>query len=178
MTEESLLLEKSRQGDQQAYRRLYELHVDALYRFLRQFSKDHNEVEEWVQRTFIKAFHRIDSFAERSRFSTWIFGIGINEMRADRRRGAILPFEPVESAHSIPGDDSADHFHWQDLMKSWVNELDEAKRAVFLLSEVEGYSHAEIGEMLGIQESTSRTILTRAKQSLRKKWEQERREAG
>jgi RNA polymerase sigma factor (sigma-70 family) len=59
------------------------------------------------------------------------------------------------------------------LMKTWMDELDETKRAVFILYEVEGYSHAEIGSMLGIAESSSRTLLARAKRFLQQQWNKE-----
>ncbi|HLA69470.1 MAG TPA: sigma-70 family RNA polymerase sigma factor [Bacteroidota bacterium] len=178
MNDETVLVQRSRTGDHQAFRILYETHVDSLYRFLKQFTGDHHDVEEWVQRTFIKAYERLDSFQEHSRFSTWIFSIGLNEMRSDRRRATILQFEPVDNDAPIPLDDAADRFHWDELMRGWLSQLDEVKRAVFLLYEVEGYSHAEIAGMLRIQESTSRTILTRTKQWLRDQWKQERREVG
>ena len=58
-------------------------------------------------------------------------------------------------------------------MRTWLEDLDETKRTVFLLYEVEGYSHAEIASMLEIGESTSRTILSRAKQYLKTKWQNE-----
>jgi len=178
MNDEPSLIERTRAGDHEAFRVLYETHVDSLYRFLRQFSKDPHRVEEWVQRTFIKAFERLGSFHGRSKFSSWIFSIGLNEMRSDVRRAAILQFEPVETGADIPLDDTADEFQWNDLMKGWLAQLDEVKRAVFLLHEVEGYNHGEISGLLNIQESTSRTILTRTRQWLRDQWKRERKEAG
>lgn len=56
-------------------------------------------------------------------------------------------------------------------MKVFLDQLDETKRIVFILYEVEGYSHAEIASMLGFGESTSRTVLSRTKQFLKKQWE-------
>lgn len=156
------------------FRALYDAHVDNLYRFLRQFSRDDHEAEEWVQRTFIKAYERIGSFDGRSKVSTWLFAIGLNEMRSDKRRAAILAFEPIEDAQTVSPDDHAETFQWEDLMKGWLSQLNEMKRAVFLLAEVEGYSHAEIAELLNIKESTSRTILTRTKQWLRNQWNNDR----
>ena len=175
MTDELELLRRIKEGDHSSFRKLYDTHVNSLYRFLRQFSRDGHEAEEWVQRTFIKAYERIGSFDGHSRFSTWLFAIGLNEMRSDRRRATILAFEPVEEALSIRGSRGEDEFQWEDLMREWLSRLDELKRAVFLLSEVEGYSHAEIAGMLNIKESYSRAILTRTKQWLRDQWNEERR---
>jgi RNA polymerase sigma-70 factor (ECF subfamily) len=179
MTDETELIRRIRAGDHGAFRVLYDTHVDALYRFLKQFTGDRHDVEEWVQRAFIRAYERFDTFQEHSRFSTWLFSIGLNEMRSDRRRSMILQFEPMDKTDAaVPLDDAAEQFQWDELMRGWLLQLDEVKRAVFLLYEVEGYSHSEIAGMLGIQESTSRTILTRTKQWLREQWKQERREVG
>lgn len=58
-------------------------------------------------------------------------------------------------------------------MKTLLGELDEHRRMVFLLYEVEGYSHFEIAEMLSVNESTSRTIFVRAKRELKELWKKE-----
>ena len=174
MTDDLILVRRIQTGDHSLFRTLYDAYVDSLYRFLRQFSRDNHEAEEWVQRTFIKAYERIGSFDGRSKVSTWLFAIGLNEMRSDRRRAAILAFEPVDDAQTVSPDDHAEQFQWEDLMKGWLSQLDEMKRAVFLLAEVEGYSHAEIAELLNIKESTSRTILTRTRQWLRNQWNNDR----
>ena len=178
MNDESVLIQRSLEGDERAYRALYENHVGSLYRFLTQFSRDRHEVEEWVQRSFIKAFLRLESFRSGSRFATWLFSIGINEMKADGRRKNIFPLEGLEDAGTPVAENREDQFHWDELMKSWLAKLDDQKRAVFVLHEVEGYSHAEIADILGIGESSSRTILTRTRHWLRDRWNDERKEAG
>ena len=178
MTDELSLLLRIKEGDHASFRTIYDTHVVNLYRFLRQFSRNDHEAEEWVQRTFIKAYERIDSFDGHSRFSTCLFAIGLNEMRSDRRRAAILPLEPVDEDFAAVQNPAEDQFEWDDLMQGWLSELDEAKRAVFLLAEVEGYSHAEIAGMLKIKESTSRTILTRTKRWLRNQWCRNERRTG
>lgn len=177
LMEESTLVARAGKGDHQAFRTLYERHVDALYRFLKQFSGDRQEVEDWVQRSFIRAFRSLDRFQGRSRFGTWLFAIGLNEMRTDKRKaGMVLMDGPPDEAWETV--DSADAFEWDDLMRNLLSRLDENKRAVFLLYEIEGFSHAEIAEMLGIGESASRTILARTKHALREQWNRERKAAG
>lgn len=173
MTDESFLISRIREGDTRAYRQLYDRHVDGLYRFLKQFSRNRQQVEDWVQRSFIKAFDSLDRFAGRSRFSTWLFTIGLNEMRTDRRR---IPVIPIEEAPPQPQetDDPHDRFHWDDMMRTWLDEMDDVKRSVFLLHEVEGFSHAEIAGMLQIHESASRTILSRTRAFLQEQWNKER----
>ncbi len=177
MTDERELIGRAREGDERAFRELYDRHVDALYRFLKQYSDDSFCVEDWVQRAFIQAFQAIDSFRSSSKFSTWLFTIGLNEMRSDARRKNIVAFDSRELESWDGREEEQGDFLWVDAMKGWIRELDETKRSVFLLYEVEGYTHGEVGEMLGITESTSRALLCRAKQILRSKAQsQEKRE--
>lgn len=167
-------IEQSRHGDHRAFRSLYDLHVIGLYRFLAQFSGASSDVEEWVQRTFVRAFEHLSDFESRSTFATWLFRIGINEMRTDLRRRKILPFESVEQAASSMGDDESERLPWSETLRTALNRLDDVKRSVFILYEVEGFSHREIAEMLSIEESHSRTILARTKSLLRAGLSQER----
>jgi RNA polymerase sigma-70 factor, ECF subfamily len=162
----------AKSGNQKAFRVLYEQNVTALFRFLKQFSQMDGEVDEWVQRAFIKAFQHLDSFDERSKFSSWLFRLAINEMKMDRRRAQIVPFESIDKLDDLTElhDPS---FEWHHTMKAWMSELDETKRMVFILYEVEGYSHAEIASTLGLAESSSRTILVRAKRILQDRWNKE-----
>jgi RNA polymerase sigma-70 factor (ECF subfamily) len=164
------LIQKARTGDQRAFRQLYDRNVVPLYRFLRQFAVSTAETEEWVQRTFIKAFGSLDAFRGDSKFSSWIIRIGINEMRMDKRKHSFA--EPMENGFDISAVDDQS-FEWEHSMTQWLHDLGELQRMVFVLYEVEGFSHAEIAGMLEIGESTSRTLLSRAKHYLRKCWSKE-----
>lgn len=172
MQEETIWIAEAKEGNQKAFRELYDANVSPLFRFLKQFGSDTDQVEEWVQRAFIKAFSHLDSFDGRSRFSSWLFRLALNEMRMDWRRRRIVAFVPVDDERGDLAHE-ADPFEWKQLMKTWMDELDETKRAVFILYEVEGYSHAEIASMLGIAESSSRTLLVRAKRILQDRWKKE-----
>lgn len=165
--DESAAIAQIRNGEVHAYKALYDANVDLLFRFLKQFRKNDSDVQELVQRTFIKAYEGLASFHNRSTFKTWLFQIALNEMRSDARRREIIPFvEPDQIDESLSINDS-ETLVWNLTMRTLFEQLDETKRAVFILYEVEGYSHAEIAEMLRVGESTSRTILARTKQWLR-----------
>ena len=92
MQEETIWIDETKEGDQIPFRELYDANVSRLFRFLKQFGSDTDQVEEWVQRAFIKAFAHLDSFDGRSRFSSWLFRLARNEMRMDWRRGQIVAF--------------------------------------------------------------------------------------
>lgn len=167
MTDDTALIGRAARGEERAFRELYDRHVEGLYRFLRQYSEDGTQVEEWVQRSFIRAFGAIGTFRGSARFSTWLLTIGLNEMRSDARRPALVTFDSAELDAYDGRDEGPDDFLFVEAMRRSIRRLDDAKRTVFLLYEVEGYAHAEIATMLGITEGTSRALLSRAKQRLR-----------
>lgn len=164
--EESALISRVRSGETEAFKLLYDVNVDLLYRFLKQFKKSDSEVQELVQRSFIRAYEGLGQFSGRSKFKTWLFQIALNELRSDARRNSIIPFVVMDDIDESFSDDG-ESLEWNSTLKTLFDELDETKRAVFILYEVEGYSHMEIAAMLQIGESASRTILTRTKQWLR-----------
>lgn len=163
---DSVLIEQALNGNQQAYRELYEKHADHLFCFLMQFSQDRQLVADWVQQSFIKAFTKLKTFEGKSQFRTWLFSIGINEMRSALRKTRKLTKIEMSENVSDLFIQKRDLDNWMSV-KSAIRELDHNKRLVFLLHEVEGYSHREIADMLGVGESTSRTILSRTKMILR-----------
>ena len=65
---ETLVIHRAQTGDQKAFKILYDAYVISLFRFLKQFSKDSDEVEEWVQRAFIKAFEYVQRFVKKHDF--------------------------------------------------------------------------------------------------------------
>ena len=165
-TEEIKLINQAINGDQNAYRILYDHHIDGLFAFLNQFSKDRDLVRDWTQRAFIKAFNKLSTFKFNARFKSWLFTIGLNEMRSDMR----VPIKFVEL-----NDNELDHADEEDidpvlweLAKEAIRDLDPKKKMILLLHVAEGYSHSEIAEMLSIKEGTSRIILHRTKEELRK----------
>lgn len=122
--------------------------------------------EEWTQRAFIKAFKRIDQFNGKSAFKTWLFKIGLNEMRSDLR--SKWQFEEYDAQlHTEKEEVETPIDDWMSARIA-INALPSDQRMIFLLYEIEGYPHKEIADMLGISESYSRVILTRAKKDLKK----------
>jgi RNA polymerase sigma factor (sigma-70 family) len=168
---EKRLISKIKSGNSRAYKKLYDENVNPLFRFMMQFSKDQDSVADWVQRAFINAYNNINSFSGKSKFSTWLFSIAINEMKIDLRRKSsknTLRFD--ENTENLGTFDQINDFEWKQEMKHILSELDENKRLVFILFEIEGYNHNEISDMLEISSANSRTTLSRAKQILKENW--------
>jgi len=158
---------RAQNGDEAAFKKIFEAHANELFRFLNQFSDRRDQVQDWVQTAFYKAFKNLDQFDGRSRFKTWLWRIGINEMKMTKRLSIqYTEFEDISSikepAKKIPTESII-------TMRNEIDKLPDQKKMVLILYEVEGYSHKEIADMLNVGESTSRTILSRTKKELRKK---------
>lgn len=159
------LIDLALDGSQAAYRMLYDKHVDSLFRFVQQFRNTRSDTADLVQQSFIKCFTKLHAFQKQSSFKTWLFGIAVREMQMDWRTWKDRIFEEIDEDQLLPNEDE-DKLVTADIFKQ-VHKLDEQKKMVFLLFEVEGYSHKEISELLEIKESHCRTVLTRAKIELR-----------
>ena len=162
-------IQRAKAGDPDAFRILYEGHVGRIYALCLRLAGDPGKAEELVQDTFIRAWEKLPGFRGESAFGTWIFRIAVNVALSDRRatgrrEARIAPIAdpgalPVAGRPADPGDRMD--------MEDAIAGLPPKARAVFLLYDVEGYQHAEIAEMTGIAEGTSKTQLFRARRLLR-----------
>ena len=129
------------------------------------------DAEDAVQDCFVKVFRGAAAFRGKARFSTWIYRILVNtcyDALRRRRRSPEPPGEtPVEADPGRLRAPEPDHPLRLELERS-VARLPEKPRTVFLLAAVEGFSHAEVGEILGVPEATSRTLLFEARRLLQR----------
>lgn len=133
------------------------------------YTKNKDEAMEVVNDGFMKMFDSLTDYNIDRSFKSWFSKILVNatidSYRKGLKHGGNLSLELVNEAEDIePNIDKV--LSAEDILKLF-GELPEAYRLTFNLYEIEGYSHEEIGEMLGIAESTSRSNLTRAKKMLR-----------
>jgi RNA polymerase sigma-70 factor (ECF subfamily) len=156
-----------RTRDEAAFRTLYRRHTPALYRLaLRLGGGDGPWAEELVQSTWIRAVEGLGSFAWRSSLSSWLGGVAINcarELwREARTRGetALADEIPVATQPTPVPEERVD-------LERAIEGLPPGYREVFVLHDVEGYTHEEIGGLLGIEPGTSKSQLSRARQRLR-----------
>jgi RNA polymerase sigma-70 factor (ECF subfamily) len=160
----------TRSGDETAFRALYRRHTPALYRLaLRLGGGDAPWAEELVQRTWIRAVEHLAGFAWRSSLSTWLGGTAVNIARelwreARTRRETALEDEGGPSALPWPGRLAAEER--MDLERA-IERLPDGYRQVLVLHDLEGYTHEEIGRLLGIEAGTSKSQLSRARLRLR-----------
>jgi RNA polymerase sigma-70 factor (ECF subfamily) len=156
-------------GDPAAERELYDTHVDRVYRLAYRMTGDSHQAEEYTQETFIKVYDRLGTFRGEAALSTWITSVALsvvlNGMRSARRR-KDREHDLEQADRMVTVERRAD----PDLkirLKAAINALPEGYRTVFLMHDVEGFTHQEIAASLGVQEGTSKANLSRARARLR-----------
>ena len=156
-------------GDPAAERALYDAHVDRVFRMVHRFAGDLDQAQDWVQETFIRAFRRLGDFRGDSSLGTWLGAIAIsvalNGLRSAKRhesREVALDAAPQVAAERREADPDL-----KTRLQAAIDALPEGYRTVFVLHDVEGYTHEEIGTILGVQSGTSKAQLFRARARLR-----------
>lgn len=127
------------------------------------------DAEDAVQDTFLKIHRAASTYTGEASFSTWLFRILVNTcydvLRKRQRRIEEMPMDDAFD-RGVAGVDDAKRITLRKLLA----ELPEQRRSVFTLFEIEGLSHAEIGQILGITEGNSKWLLFATKKDLKEKW--------
>lgn len=154
-----------------AQQKLYDLFAPKMMAVCFRYAKDRDEAADFLQEGFIKIFQSIHKYEFQGSLEGWIRRIIVNtSIDLIRKRKASQLEMPMntEIADTMIDEDKIDTFEVEYLLRV-IQSLPTGYRVVFNLYAIEGYSHAEIGEQLGITESTSRSQYTRAKALLKKR---------
>lgn len=159
-----LTARRAQEGDLAAFEELYRENVGRIHALAVRMSGSRARADELTQDVFVKAWTRLDTYRCEARFSTWLRSLAvraiIDGMRSDKRRRARQ--ERAAPPRSTP----PARMGRVDLERA-IGGLPPKARQVFVLHDIEGYRHDEIGEMLGIRPGTARGQLHRARQLLR-----------
>ncbi len=161
-------LHAAREGDLEAFERLYREHVGRIFALCLRMTGSRSAAEERTQDTFVKAWEKLPGFRSESAFSTWLHRLAVNMVLMEsrtrgRRLKRIVPVEDLERAQAPAGSGPDTAIDLDHALKT----LPEGARKVFVLHDVHGYGHAEIAEMTGVTSGTSKAQLHRARKLLR-----------
>jgi RNA polymerase sigma-70 factor, ECF subfamily len=171
------VVERIRSGERSLFEVLMRRHNQKLYRVVRAILKDEHDVEDVMQQAYVNAFMHLHQFEERSRFSTWLIRIALNEAFGRRRKTRLVTAVPIdrddEAVHGILSTqpDPERQAYAQELralIEEAIDALPESYRLVFMLRVVEGLSTSETGEGLGLGDEVIKTRLHRARAMLRR----------
>ena len=167
--DESQLIARVRAGDSAAERTLYDAHVDRVYRLAFRLAGDDALAQDFTQETFIRAFDRLGSFRGDAAFSTWLHTItttvvlnGLRKVKRLRQRET-----DIDDAQALGVTRREAEPDLKARLMRAIDELPEGYRTVFVMHDVEGYTHEEIGAALGVATGTSKAQLSRARAKLR-----------
>lgn len=163
------LIARVQTGDPSAEREFYDRHVDRVYRLIYRMAGRADLAQEWTQDTFVRAFDRIGQFRGDSALSSWLHSIAVsvtlNGLRTQKRREAFAaPLEDAADAGHTPVVSDPD---LKVRMREAIDALPSGTRTVFVMHDVEGFTHEEISEQLGVAVGTSKSQLSRAREKLR-----------
>lgn len=161
---EADLIDGCLKGDRRTQEELYRRFSPKMYAVCLRYAGNAEEAQDILQEGFIKVFKKLDSFRSEGSFEGWIRRIFVNTaIEHFRRKRYLMPVTEKEE-NTIEGKylSVLDNLAAADIM-SLVQELSPGYRTVFNMYVVEGYSHKEIGDILGISEGTSKSQLSRAK---------------
>lgn len=166
--DEADLIRRARDRDQQAFAELYRRHVGRVHALCRRMAADIPRAEELTQTVFVKVWEKLGLFRGESAFASWLHRLTVNtvltEFRTTRRREArvfgvedpaVLETPPSRPAPGLRLD-----------LEQAIAALPPRARVVFVLHDVEGYTHEEIARLLELETGTSKAQLHRARQLL------------
>ena len=167
---ESSLIASCLKGNRLAQQRLYTSYCDAMYNVAYRMLGNIAEAEDALQEAFIDVFSKLDTFREESSLGAWIKRIVINHCLNVFKKRKLQVEELNEKYSDVPDEDFDDDENVQyevSRVKSAIMKLPDGYRQVLTLYLIDGYDHAEIANIMGIQETGSKSQFSRAKAKLR-----------
>ena len=156
-------------GDRLAGRELYDAHAPRVFRLAYRLTGDAELAREFTQDTFVRAFAQLSKFRGDAALSTWLHRITVTVVSNAMRR--VKRFRQretdLEDVHPIGSDASGVDPVLRDRLSRAIDALPEIYRTTLIMHDVEGYTHTEIAEVLGVAEGTCKSRLSVARAQLR-----------
>ena len=160
------VLRKCLNGDTGAMEEIYIAYKTPLYNLAYRFAHANSGAEDLLQEIFIKVFRNIYGFKKPGAFDAWIYRIAINTCISFSRKRKVIEEEYLDEREYVTGSNGGDHRTRMDL-EQVVRKLPAKQRAVFILYDVQGFSHREISGIMKLTEGTSKSQLFKARMKLR-----------
>jgi RNA polymerase sigma-70 factor (ECF subfamily) len=159
----------AQRGESEAFAQLVRWHQRRAYAVARAIVISHDDAEDAVQDGFLHAYRALDRFRPEQAFGSWLYRIVANAALDLVRRRKVRDADELHDTVSVPFRDPAEDAELRERLRAALTTLGERQRAVLVLHDVQGFKHAEIGELLGIPEGTARSDLHHARAALRLK---------
>ncbi|RME47675.1 MAG: sigma-70 family RNA polymerase sigma factor [Chloroflexi bacterium] len=172
-SDEAQLVARAKEGDIEAFEALYEQYKGSVYRTVLAITHDRGAAEEILQESFLRAFQHIDSVREGAPISPWIHRIAINlSYTWVARRSRLLTSleQVVDRLTASPGSSperAVEQDELQQVVREAIDQLEFRQRATIVLFYLEGFSLAEIAEIMDCPVGTVKSRLHYAREKLR-----------
>jgi RNA polymerase sigma-70 factor (ECF subfamily) len=165
-----ILLKECKRGKSESQEKLYRRFASAMYGLCLQYASNEEDAQDILQEGFIKVFAKLDQVKNPAALPGWIRRVIINTALERYRSQVVLQRvdELREEQHEDAGNKALDKISCEELV-GLIQTLTPRYRMVFNLYAIEGYSHQEISEELGISVGTSKSNLSRARVILQEK---------
>ena len=164
------LVERCRTGDVEAFSALYREQAPRLFALTRRMGGSPEEGEDLLQEVFLQAYRKLDSFKGDSSIGTWLYRLALNHC-LDYVRGRRARMDKV--TETLDSEASFEPVARRDTpiaridLDRAIERLPDGCREAFVLHDVEGFDHKEVGRLLGIAEGTSKSQVFKARMKLR-----------
>jgi len=161
-------------GEREAQFKLYECYKNWVFNVAFRMTNHQQEAEDITQQVFAQVFKKLSGFRSESAFSSWIYRIAVNicinhfhKLKKHKER-ISNELSSWENTDYLEKRREAKTFDLRPYLEKAIRSLPEGYRMVFILYDVEGYSHNEIGKMMNISEGTSKSQLHKARRDLKR----------
>ena len=169
MHSEAHLVKACLRGDQGSQQSLYEQYKRQMFRICLRYASSREDAEDYLQDAFIRVFRDLGQFRMEGPLGAWIRKVVINTILQQLRKrkpdfsdAGISDLEHLSATEEdIPGNLDA------QILTKYIQGLPDGYRTVFNMYVIEGFTHQEIGDMLGISSGTSKSQLSKARAMLR-----------
>jgi RNA polymerase sigma factor (sigma-70 family) len=164
-----VILAAAIQGDEAAFRQIYDLLSGKMYSLCIRYAGNTNDANDLFQEGIIKLYRSLSTYKGAGSFEGWARKIFVNVcLDSIKKKKRMLTAELTDHTDMQAGDRTGLDKVKQDKLMAIIQQLPDGYRLVVNLYLVEGYNHKEIADMLGISEGTSKSQLSRAKTLLQK----------
>jgi RNA polymerase sigma-70 factor, ECF subfamily len=165
--EELELVARAKAGDRDGFSGLVRIHQRRAYLVARAVVMTHEDAEDAVQEGFLRAYQALDRFEEGQSFGAWLNRIVANAALDLSRRRKVRAADELSDTVASAFRDPAEDDELRHRLRAALATLPERARTVLVLHDIEGFTHAEIGELLGIPGGTARSDLHHARKKLK-----------
>jgi len=157
----------------EAFEEIYRLHHKRVYSICFRMLRNASDAEDLTQQVFIQLFRKLDTFRGESSFTTWLHRMTVNQVLMHFRRRAVKIEKTTEDGSTpiriVSGTENPSRMALIDriALNQAIGQLPPGYRMVFILHDLEGFEHDQIGKMLGCAVGTSKSQLHKARQRLR-----------